>query len=148
MMANREFSNKLPRYRKVILSYAQGDILECGVATGHTFQHYQKENVKSYIGIDWSSNMLLQAFQKLEELGPKSFSHGEDKKFFKLMQADTHELPFENNQFDTVVDILTLQSVYDIETSFSEIKRVCKPGGNVLIIARGQSWIPIYNKWL
>jgi ubiquinone/menaquinone biosynthesis C-methylase UbiE len=85
MMANREFSNKLPRYRKVILSYAQGDILECGVATGHTFQHYQKENVKSYIGIDWSSNMLLQAFEKLEELGPKSFSHGEDKKFFKLM---------------------------------------------------------------
>ena len=92
--------------------------------------------------------MLLQAFEKLEELGPKSFSHNKDKKFFKLMQADCQDLPFENDKFDTVVDVLTLQSVYDIESSFSEIQRVCKPGGQILIIARGQSYIPIYNKWL
>jgi ubiquinone/menaquinone biosynthesis C-methylase UbiE len=52
--------------------------------------------------------MLLKAFEKLEELGPKSFSHNKDKKYFKLMQADCHDLPFEDNKFDTVVDILTL----------------------------------------
>ena len=81
--------------------------------------------------------MLLQAFEKVEELGSKGFSHNKDKKFFKLMQADCHDLPFEDNQFDTVVDILTLQSCYDIETCFDEIKRVCKPGGQILMIARG-----------
>ena len=64
------------------------------------------------------------------------------------MQADCHDLPFEDNQFDTVVDILTLQSCYDIETCFDEIKRVCKPGGQILLIARGQSHIALYNKWL
>ena len=33
-MAQREWSNKLPQYRKVLLSYAEGDVLECGIGTG------------------------------------------------------------------------------------------------------------------
>ena len=41
--------------------------------------------------------MLLQAFEKIEELRPRSFSHNKDKKYFKLMQADCHDLPFEDN---------------------------------------------------
>ena len=28
------------------------------------------------------------------------------------------------------------------------MKRVCKPGGRILIIGRGQSYISLYNKWL
>jgi ubiquinone/menaquinone biosynthesis C-methylase UbiE len=52
--------------------------------------------------------MLLQAFEKLSELGANSFSHNKDETYFRLMQADCHDLPFEDDKFDTVVDILTL----------------------------------------
>lgn len=81
--------------------------------------------------------MLLQAFEKLSELGANSFSHNKDETYFRLMQADCHDLPFEDDKFDTVVDILTLQSCYDMDTVFSEMLRVCKPGGQILMIARG-----------
>ena len=90
--------------------------------------------------------MLHKAFEKIDELKvdgdrfPFSKNDNYDKKgksYFKLMQADSHELPFEDDQFDTVVDSLTLQSCYDQETVFEEMKRVCKPGGRILVIGRG-----------
>ena len=42
-------------------------MLECGVGTGNTFKLYQPEDIKSYIGIDWSSGMLEQAFATVDE---------------------------------------------------------------------------------
>jgi len=62
LFARREYSNKLTRYRAVLISYADGDILECGVGTGKNFKHFTSKDVSSYIGIDWSSNMLEKAF--------------------------------------------------------------------------------------
>lgn len=91
--------------------------------------------------------MLLQAFEKVDELKSEDTFPFEEAPF-KLMQADCQNLHFEDNQFDTVVDCLTLQSTYDVSTAFSEIKRVCKPEGKILIMARGQSYFPPYNHWL
>ena len=55
--------------------------------------------------------MLLQAFQKVDELkNNKVFPFEKDKIEvpFKLAHADCHDLHFDDNQFDTVVDCLTL----------------------------------------
>ena len=30
----------------------------------------------------------------------------------------------------------------------NEIKRLCKPGGYILLMERGQSYISLYNQWL
>ena len=103
LVAKREFSNKLERYRRVLLSYAEGNVLECGVGTGKTLAHYDHSQIKSFIGIDWSSNMLLKAFEKIDELKNDNnrfpFSKSDEyevkgKAYFKLMQADSHSLPF------------------------------------------------------
>jgi len=53
-MKNREFSNKIGRYRKILLSFSEGDVLECGVGTGASFSSYDPNYVTSYIGTDWS----------------------------------------------------------------------------------------------
>ena len=106
LMARREFSNKLQRYRKVLLSYAEGDVLECGIGTGKTLQNYDHTIVNSFVGIDWSSNMLIKAFEKIEDLKREEnkfpFEKNENyklkgKDYFKLMQADAHSLPFNDN---------------------------------------------------
>ena len=35
-----------------------------------------------------------------------------------------------------------------MNSAFGEIKRVTKPGGTILVIARGLSYLSIWNQWL
>ena len=62
LMKNRELSNKIRRFRKVLLSFSGGDVLELGVGTGASLDCYDPNYVDSYVGIDWSPQMLIQAF--------------------------------------------------------------------------------------
>ena len=64
------------------------------------------------------------------------------------MQADCHDLPFDESTFDSVVDLFSLNSYYDAQTVLGEMYRVCKHEGMVLIIARGQSHLSLYNSYL
>lgn len=42
-MERREFSNKLSRYRRRLLSYASGRVLEMGIGTGANLPFYSSE---------------------------------------------------------------------------------------------------------
>lgn len=64
------------------------------------------------------------------------------------MTADAQHIPFKDNEFDTVVATFTLEASYDLQTTLSEMKRVCKPHGKLLLISRGSSYISLYNEWL
>lgn len=109
--------------------------------------------------------MLMKAFVKLDELRKKqqdareivqaglelkkedSTALNDLPDNIKLVRADCARLEqhFEDGSFDTVVDTLTLHSVYNRELLADEIKRVCKPGGRILLLERGQSYISLYN---
>jgi len=68
--------------------------------------------------------MLIEAFSKIDKLKKEKKLR---LKNYKLQAADCHNLPFEDSAFDTVVNTFVLESVYDMDQAFSEIKRVCKP---------------------
>jgi ubiquinone/menaquinone biosynthesis C-methylase UbiE len=59
----REFSNKFPRYRRALLSYADGRTLELGCGTGLNLAFYPR-HVKELTAVDWSAQMLMQAMTK------------------------------------------------------------------------------------
>ena len=61
---------------------------------------------------------------------------------------DAHTTPFKDGEFDTVVSTFGLEATYDLEQVLSEMKRVCRNHGKLLIISRGQSYISLYNEWL
>ena len=54
-----------------------------------------------------------------------------------VMNCDVHKTPFSDGSFDTVVDTFGLECCYDIERAFTEIKRVTKKGGKILLLERG-----------
>jgi ubiquinone/menaquinone biosynthesis C-methylase UbiE len=59
-----------------------------------------------------------------------------------LLNIDVHKIPFNDSSFDTVVDTFGLECCYDVEKAFSEMKRVCKPNGKILLLERGKSsWL-------
>jgi ubiquinone/menaquinone biosynthesis C-methylase UbiE len=59
--------------------------------------------------------------------------HFSAQKNLRFLEADAHELPFEDNTFDAVVNIESAQHYRDIDRFFSEVHRVLKPGGHLLI---------------
>jgi ubiquinone/menaquinone biosynthesis C-methylase UbiE len=51
-----------------------------------------------------------------------------------FQQADACDLPFESHSFDTVMSVNALQTMIRPEMALSEMSRVLKPGGELLLI--------------
>jgi len=102
----------------------QGKVLEVGVGTGLSLKHYKPH--LQVTGIDVSSHMLAKARKKVTK---RSMTHVEG---IHEMDARAMELP--DNHFDTVVAMYLVSVVPDPEQVIAEMARVCKPGGEVLIV--------------
>ena len=113
--------------RKKAIEYINtrnGRVLEVGVGTGLSLKHY-KPHLK-VTGIDVSPHMLAKARKKAEK---RRMRHVEG---IHEMDARAMELP--DNHFDTVVAMYLVSVVPDPEQVIAEMARVCKPGGEVLIV--------------
>ncbi len=100
-----------------------GSVLEVGVGTGLSLEHYGPQI--QVTGIDFSQNMLDKAIAKVQRL--------ELKQVHELRQMDARSLDFPDNHFDTVTAMHVLSVVPEPEQVMAEIARVCKPGGKVVI---------------
>jgi phosphatidylethanolamine/phosphatidyl-N-methylethanolamine N-methyltransferase len=100
-----------------------GRVLEVGVGTGLALPHYRPD--LEVTGIDFSDEMLAKARAKVRDM---DLNHVVD-----LRQMDARALDFPDASFDTVVAMHVLSVVPDPEKVMSEIARVCKPGGRVVI---------------
>ena len=52
----------------------------------------------------------------------------------EFVQADTQDLPFEDNRYQIVSAAFGLRNVADTDQGIREMARVCKPGGQVAIL--------------
>jgi phosphatidylethanolamine/phosphatidyl-N-methylethanolamine N-methyltransferase len=112
------------RRRSVAFINSQsGTVLEVGVGTGLALRYYKRE--LSVTGIDFSEEMLEKARNKVQNQSLDQVK--------ELRQMDARALDFPDNHFDTVAAMHVLSVVPDPEKVMSEIARVCKPGGRVVI---------------
>lgn len=106
-----------------LFARARGDVLELGVGAGATLGHYP-EAVRRLVGLDVSEGMLaLAAPRTAGQPFPVS-----------LLQVDNQFLPFVADSFDTVASSLALCGIPEPLTLFSEIRRVLRPGGQLLAL--------------
>lgn len=100
-----------------------GSLLEVGVGTGLSLEHYRPG--LHVTGIDFSEEMLQKARGKVRSLG---LSHVKE-----LRQMDARQLDYPDNHFDTVAAMHMLSVVPEPEKVMAEIARVCKPDGRVVV---------------
>lgn len=101
-----------------------GTVLEVGVGTGLSLRHYRPE--LRITGIDFSREMLRKAQDKVGRLGLAHVT--------ELRQMDARALEFPDDHFDTIAAMHVLSVVPEPEKVMAEISRVCKPGGEVVIV--------------
>ena len=108
-------------------------ILEVGVGTGLSLSLYP-QNV-SVVGIDISRHMLDQARVRRARCGLENVA--------ELMVMDAENMAFEDSSFDKVVAMYVASVVPDPERLVDEMRRVCKPGGQIFIVNHFHSRNPL-----
>jgi len=98
-------------------------VLEVGVGTGLSLPHYP--GGCHITGIDISEAMLAQARERAEQLKRPDID---------LRVMDARELTYPDATFDYVLAPYVISVVPEPRKVMTEICRVCKPGGTVLVV--------------
>lgn len=112
------------RRAAALLSELGGSVLEVGVGTGLALRYYGPQVVVT--GIDYSTAMLEKARAKVAAEGLRNVT--------ALHQMDARNLDFPSEGFDHVAAMHVISVVPEPERVMSEIARLVRPGGSVVIV--------------
>jgi phosphatidylethanolamine/phosphatidyl-N-methylethanolamine N-methyltransferase len=111
-------------------------VLEVGVGTGINLSLYPRD--ATVTGIDFSSSMLEKA---RERAARKDVPHS-----LRLLQMDAADLKFADDSFDIVYAPYLISVVPDPVKVAQEMRRVCRPGGRIVILNHFLSPNPILSR--
>lgn len=121
--------------RRRLFQQARGRVLEVGAGTGLNFEHYLWGI--ELTALDISPRMLARAARRAGRLDlPVGCDVG-----------DVEQLPYRDASFDTVAAACTFCSVGNPVRGLSEVRRVVKPSGHVLLYEHVRPRNPLLG-WL
>lgn len=126
----------LTELRARYIPRARGAVLEVGIGSGLNLPHYSNA-VTSITGVDPSAELSALAQQRAAPLTQP----------VKVLPVSGEALPLADAEFDTVVCTWTLCSIPNPYRAVAELRRVLKPGGELLFIEHGRSDEPHIARW-
>src|SRR6187397_2674829 len=118
----------LRAHRERLLSGISGRVLEIGAGTGANLPLYGN-GVEKLTVAEPEAPMARRLARRIRE----------QPCAIELVQAPAEALPFPDAQFDTAVSTLVLCTVSDQAQALRELRRVLKPGGQLLFIEHVRS---------
>jgi phosphatidylethanolamine/phosphatidyl-N-methylethanolamine N-methyltransferase len=126
------FYDRVRQVIEALLIPRRAQVLELGVGTGTSFPAYPRHC--EVIGIDLAPDMLAQARDKIAK---NAWSH------LTVMEMNALDLAFPDDSFDYVTAFHTVTVVPDPVKMLAEAKRVCRPGGKIVIVNHFTTDLPV-----
>lgn len=108
-------------------------ILEVGVGTGLSLPHFRLD--AHVVGIDVSAAMLAKARGRVKRRRLAQIK--------ALIEMDAQAMDFPDNSFDAVVALYIASVVPDPVRVAAEMRRVCRPGGVIVLVNHFTSANPV-----
>lgn len=124
------------RMRRRQLAQAQGRVLEIGAGTGANLPHYPAA-VAALTVTEPDEAMLRRARRRRSGVGGPTL----------LLRAPAQALPFAGGSFDTVACTAVLCTVPDQDAALAEVRRVLRPGGQLLFVEHVRADDPVRARW-
>jgi ubiquinone/menaquinone biosynthesis C-methylase UbiE len=122
--------------RKQLLAPVSGRVLEIGGGTGVNLQYYGP-GVEELVITEPEEPMAKRLERKLAATSLPA----------KVLRAPAESLPVEDDSFDYVVSTLVLCTVNDQARALDEVRRVLKPGGQLLFMEHVRAEDPKLARW-
>ncbi|MDE1846115.1 MAG: ubiquinone/menaquinone biosynthesis methyltransferase [Candidatus Micrarchaeota archaeon] len=118
--------------------YEKASVLDIATGTGNVALLLAKK-YKDYriVGIDFNKEMLEIAREKSKGLRNVRYVNG-----------DVESLKMKSNSFDVVMLAFALGTFEDLPKALSEMKRVLKPGGKLILLDINKSRSKLFNSFL
>ena len=123
--------------RKRWVPRAHGDVLELGVGSGLNLAFYDAAKVAKVTGIDPSAPLLARAATRAATAAVP----------VELILGHAETLPFPAHAFDSAVITYSLCSVDDPARALTEVRRVLRPGGELVFVEHGLARDAATRRW-
>ncbi|WP_211318892.1 class I SAM-dependent methyltransferase [Nocardioides silvaticus] len=123
--------------RAGLVPRAQGRVLEIGIGTGHNMAFYDADRVTEVIAVDPAEQMHDKARARAAAAGID----------VRVLGLSAESIPLEDGEIDTVVTTFTLCSIPDPAAALAEMRRVLRPGGELLFCEHGLAPTDRVRKW-
>lgn len=115
--------------RSAVVPLARGDVFELGCGGGINHEFYDTRAITSYAGIDPHEGLLDATRAAARHKGWAA----------DLRQGRGEAIPFGDASFDCVVCTFTLCSVDEPAQVMRELRRILRPGGQMLFLEHGRA---------
>jgi len=125
------------KQREKVVPRASGDVLEIGFGSGLNLAHYDPHKVRRIWGLEPSEGMRKLAAEPIAKSGLD----------VELIDLPGEEIPLQDNSVDTVLITFTLCTIPEVATALDGMRRVLKPGGQLLFSEHGKAPDANVVKW-
>jgi ubiquinone/menaquinone biosynthesis C-methylase UbiE len=123
--------------RREVLADARGRVLEVGPGPGMNLPHYPRARIDELVLAEPEEPMARRLERRVAEQGLTA----------RVVRAPAEALPFEEDSFDTIVCTFVLCTVPDPQAALTELRRVLRSGGSLLLIEHVRSEEPRLARW-
>ncbi len=123
--------------RRAIVSRARGRILEIGMGSGHNLRFYDPDRIEVLWGLEPGETMRKLAEPKLRRIPFQ----------VRWLNLPGEQIPLDDDSVDTVLATFTLCTIPDVSKALDQMRRVLKPGGQLLFLEHGEDPDEGVRRW-
>lgn len=128
---------RIMKERAALIPQAQGRVLEIGIGTGLNLAFYDPRKVTHICGVDPAAQMQRLARKRSAQISIP----------VETIPLILEEIAAPDASFDTVVSTFTLCTIPDAVSALREMRRVLKPGGQLLYCEHGRAPDASVRRW-